>query len=546
MVIGLYGILKAGGAFVPLDPTDPWKRLAFMIKDAGIKILLTQERLLPLLQQAPSLQPEIMLVCLDQDLEKISLQSTDNPTRRVTPDNLAYMIYTSGSTGEPKGALNTHAGIFNRLFWMQEMYSLTAADRVLQKTPFSFDVSVWEFFWPLMTGACLVVARPEGHKDPQYLVEIIKRERITVLHFVPPMLHAFLDTPGVGGCGDVKRVICSGETLPVDLMNRFFARMPQSELHNLYGPTEAAVDVSFWRCQPNEQLHSVPLGRPVANTQLYILDKHLQFLPIGVPGELHIGGIQVGRGYLNRPDLTSEKFIPNPFGGGRLYKTGDLCRFLPDGNIEFIGRIDHQVKIRGFRIELGEIEAVAGKHPGVQQAVTILREDRPGDKRLVSYLVPFAGVVLDQIELSAYLKDRLPPYMLPSTFVFMDAIPLMANGKVDRKRLPEPHLEEQAGRSYVAPHTLTEQTLAKIWMEVLGISRVSNNDDFFDLGGNSLSALQVIARIQHELEGKIPVYKIFESPCLADLALQVDLELNRKKTLPNGRERLSHRKRIVL
>jgi microcystin synthetase protein McyA len=334
MVIGLLGILKAGGAYVPLDPTYPQERVRFMLEDSEVGILLTQGKLLPLLQQDLSLPRGIKLVSLDRDWQFITSYSAENPVSGVAAANLAYMIYTSGSTGQPKGTLNTQEGIFNRLFWMQETYCLTATDRVLQKTPFSFDVSVWEFFWPLISGACLVMAQPEGHRDPQYLIGLIKREKITAIHFVPSMLSTFLDTKGAEDCESLKQVICSGEALTVELSNRFFSLLPNSELHNLYGPTETAVDVTAWRCRPKERAPSVPLGRPIARTQLYILDPYLRPVPIGVAGELHIGGVQVGRGYFNHPELTAEKFIPDPFGNGRLYKTGDLCRFLPDGNID--------------------------------------------------------------------------------------------------------------------------------------------------------------------------------------------------------------------
>jgi amino acid adenylation domain-containing protein len=356
MVIGLLGILKAGAAYVPLDPTYPQERLAFMVTDAQPCLLLTQQKLLSSLAEH---QAEVL--CLDSGWETIGKESGESRGSGVTGDNLAYLIYTSGSTGKPKGAMNTHRGIVNRLLWMQEKYQLDESDRVLQKTPFSFDVSVWEFFWPLMTGACLVVARPEGHKDAAYLTRLIQEEKITTMHFVPSMLYAFLEEREIEGCVTLKRVICSGEALPYALQERFFERLP-AELHNLYGPTEAAVDVTSWACRKESPEKFVPIGRPIANTQIYLLDQYLNPVPIGVPGELHIGGVQLARGYWNRLQLTAEKFIPDPFSpkeGARLYKTGDLARYLPDGNIEFLGRIDFQVKIRGFRVELGEVETTS-------------------------------------------------------------------------------------------------------------------------------------------------------------------------------------------
>ncbi len=385
MVVGLLGIIKAGGAYVPMDPEYPKDRLAFMLQDAAAPVLLTQERLAG---SIPAHKGKV--IRLDADWPEIAKESAANPRSAAGAQNLAYMIYTSGSTGRPKGAMNTHVAIVNRLLWMQDEYKLNATDRVLQKTPFSFDVSVWEFFWPLLTGAGLVVAVPGGHKDGSYLAALIAREKITTLHFVPSMLAVFLEEEALEtSCASLKRVICSGEALPYDLQERFFTRLP-AELHNLYGPTEAAVDVTYWACERRSKLRTVPIGRPIANIQIYLLDSQLRPVPIGVPGELHIGGIGLARGYHNRPELTAEKFIPDPLStepGARLYKTGDLARFLPDGAIEYLSRIDHQVKIRGFRIELGEIETALAQHPAVKETVVLAREDTPGDKRLVAYLV---------------------------------------------------------------------------------------------------------------------------------------------------------------
>ena len=385
MVVVLLGTIKAGGAYVPIDPDYPKSRLGIMLEDSEPPVLLTQEHLLDLLPQH-----SVPTICLDRDWPAIASEPTDNPPLITNGKDQAYMIYTSGSTGKPKGVPNVHEGIVNRLLWMQDAYRLDASDRVMQKTPYSFDVSVWEFFWPLMTGACLVVARPDGHKDPSYLVDLIQQHSITAMHFVPSMLRIFLEAEGVERCTSLRRVICSGEALPFDLQERFFERLG-AELHNLYGPTEAAVDVSYWQCRPDSALTIVPIGKPVWNTQLYVLDSYLQPVPVGVPGELHIGGVQLARGYLKQPELTAQKFISDPFSsepGARLYKTGDLARFLPDGNIEYLGRIDHQVKLRGFRIELGEIETTLDSHPGVMQSVAMVREDVPGDKRLAAYILP--------------------------------------------------------------------------------------------------------------------------------------------------------------
>ncbi|MEV0123621.1 amino acid adenylation domain-containing protein [Streptomyces sp. NPDC050703] len=392
LVVALLGVLKSGAAYVPVDPAHPARRRAFMLDDAAPAIVLTQEHL-----RAALPPTEAQVLSLDTRWAEIAEEPDGPVAHGAGPDTLAYMIYTSGSTGEPKGVLNTHRGIVNRLLWMQDRYRLDATDRVLQKTPFSFDVSVWEFFWPLLTGATLVVAGPDEHKDPARLAELIGAERITTAHFVPSMLQVFLgQEEGEGGlagrCADLRRVVCSGEALPFALQERFFAKLPGTELHNLYGPTEAAVDVTAWQCVPGDERGTVPIGRPIANTRVLVLDERLEPVPVGVVGEVHIGGVQVARGYHNRPELTEERFVPDPFGapGERLYKTGDLARLLPDGAIEYRGRADFQVKVRGIRIEPGEVEAALTRHPDVVEAAVVTRDDprEAGHKQLVAYVVP--------------------------------------------------------------------------------------------------------------------------------------------------------------
>ncbi len=529
MVAGLLGILKAGGAYVPLDPAYPQERLSFMLEDASVPVLLTQQRL------SESLPPsDAEVVIIDTLRDVIAEEDVENPDGSATEDNLAYMIYTSGSTGRPKGALNTHRGICNRLFWMQDAYQLTSADHVLQKTPFSFDVSVWEFFWPLLTGARLVLARPAGHQDSGYLVKLIAEQRITTLHFVPSMLQVFLEESGLESCASLKRVVCSGEALPFELQERFFASL-NAELHNLYGPTEAAVDVTFWECKRDSGLRTVPIGQPIANTQIYLLDRRLQPVPIGVAGELYIGGVGVARGYLNRPELTAERFIADPFSakdGARLYKTGDLARYLPDGNIEYLGRIDDQVKIRGFRIELGEIEAVLGQHEAVRDAVVLVREDQPGDKRLVAYVVAAPAAAAPAFsELRGFLSEKLPEYMVPSAYILLDEIPLTPNGKVDRRALPVPdEARPELGGVYVAPSTELEEAVAGIWAEVLKVERVGVHDNFFELGGHSLLVTQVVSRLRKSLQVELPLRSLFESPTVVGLAETI------KKVKHNGVE----------
>ncbi|HWF87706.1 MAG TPA: amino acid adenylation domain-containing protein, partial [Pyrinomonadaceae bacterium] len=385
-----------------------------ILAEAGISVVLTMRRFEESFSAAA-----VTAICLEADWNDIAGESEENPTINTVPNNLAYVIYTSGSTGKPKGSMITHEGICNRLLWMQDAYELCVHDRVLQKTPFTFDVSVWEFFWPLLTGARLVMARPGAHGDTRYLVEIIQHEEITTMHFVPSMLAAFLEESGVSECRSLRRVICSGEALPYELKERFRQRL-DTELHNLYGPTEASVDVTYWDCASEMKRPIVPIGRPIANTQIYVLDKNLQPVPVGVRGELYIGGVGLARGYLKRADLTAERFLPDPFGpaGTRIYRTGDLARYLADGNVEYLGRTDHQVKIRGFRIELGEIESTLNQHPAVQNAVVVAREEKTGSKRLVAYVVPdqqTAGPIsrLLSLESVGQLKD-LVQFELPN------------------------------------------------------------------------------------------------------------------------------------
>ncbi|HEV1995803.1 MAG TPA: amino acid adenylation domain-containing protein [Candidatus Acidoferrum sp.] len=495
LVVALLGVLKAGGAYVPLDPEYPKDRLRMMLDDSRPPLLLTQQHLL---DRLPAISAQI--ICLDADWHRIAGESDANPAVGTNPENLAYAIYTSGSTGQPKGVLNTHAGIVNRLLWMQDAYRLTPSDRVLQKTPSSFDVSVWEFFWPLMTGACLVVARPDGHRDAGYLIDLIRRERITTLHFVPSMLQVFLEVEGVESCDSLKRVICSGEALPLKVQERFFARS-KAELHNLYGPTEAAVDVTSWQCRPDSSLFTVPIGRPIANVRIYLLDRNLQPVPVGVPGELYIAGVALARGYLNRPELTAERFIPDPFRnqpGARLYKTGDLARYRSDGSIEYLRRVDDQVKIRGFRIELGEIESVLRMHPAVRDARVIVREDVPDDRRLVAYLV-LAEAAASLTEIGNYLKEKLPAYMIPE-LVSLGQLPLTTSGKLDRRALPAPvheRLQQEEGTG--EPEDEIEKLLAELWKDALKLDRVTIYDNFLDLGGHSLLVILMVARLQSQL-----------------------------------------------
>jgi amino acid adenylation domain-containing protein/non-ribosomal peptide synthase protein (TIGR01720 family) len=534
LMVALLGVLKAGAAYVPIDPEYPAERVAFLLADSGAPVLISTAAIARAL---PATGAERLL--LDDAALELRREPDSDPGVQVGPSHLAYVIYTSGSTGRPKGAGNTHAGLANRLLWMQERFGLSPSDRVLQKTPISFDVSVWELFWPLMTGATLVLAAPGEHRDGERLCELIAEREVTTLHFVPPMLQAFLDTldarrsraghdpEQAAPLGRLRRVICSGEALGSELARRFFSRVAGAELHNLYGPTEASIDVTAWQCQPDDATASLPIGFPIANTQMYVLDSHGQRLPPGLLGEIHIGGVGLARGYRGRPALTAERFIPDPFGsapGMRLYRTGDVGRYRDDGAIEFAGRFDHQVKIRGQRIELGEIENRLLQHPAVRDAVVVASpsSNEAGSKRLVAYVSPRSqadgepAVVLDGRELARWVELALPVYMVPAQVVTLAELPLSPNGKVDRRALPAPE-SAIARRSYVAPETDAERALAEIWAAVLHHPRVGAHDDFFELGGDSITTLQVIARAQSRGLTLSPKM-VFENPRLRDAA----------------------------
>ncbi|MBO0869840.1 MAG: amino acid adenylation domain-containing protein, partial [Micromonosporaceae bacterium] len=549
MVAGLLGVLKAGGGYLPLDPDYPADRLAFMLTDAGAPVVLAQSHLR---DRLPATGATVLV--LDEDATWAG-QPDGNPVPLAGPDNLAYLIYTSGSTGRPKGVPNTHRAVANRLDWMQREYRLGAQDAVLQKTPTSFDVSGWEIFWPLQTGARLVLARPGGHRDAAYLRDLLVAERITTTHFVPSMLAVFLAEPGVEAAGTLRRLICSGEQLPVSTAQELLRRLPGCRLYNLYGPTEAAIDVSAWTCAPGDLAGraTVPIGAPIANLQLYILDSRLAPVPVGVAGELYIGGAGLARGYHRRPALTAERFLPCPFGppGGRMYRTGDLARWRaePDGGwaIEFLGRLDHQVKLRGLRIELGEIESVLRELPGVSDAAVVVREDSPGDPRLAGYLVGPA----QRAEVRAALKEKLPDYMVPQALVTLEALPLTPSGKLDRAALPVPVATREPGAAATPPGTGTERMVAEIWSAVLGIATLGIDDDFFDLGGHSMLATQVVARIRKVSTGRpVGVTDLFIRRTIRDLAAFIDStpdagdrrpllhELTRK--VPSGQSTVSY------
>jgi amino acid adenylation domain-containing protein len=538
MVVSLLAVLKAGGAYVPLDWGYPAERLAYMLDDSAVPLVLVQAAR----RGAVPAREGVGVLAVDALAGRLAAEPAENLAGGAGPDSLAYVIYTSGSTGRPKGVMNQHRGVVNRLVWMQAQFRIGADDVVLQKTPFGFDVSVWELFWPLQQGACLVMARPDGHRDPLYLQEVIEREGVTTLHFVPSMLQPFVETVDPARCGSLLRVVCSGEALPPALVARFHDRFAGPVvLTNLYGPTEAAVDVSCWTCPRDGAAGVVPIGRPVWNTALYVLDAALKPVPVGTPGELYIGGVQVARGYQGRAAMTAERFVPDPFsteGGARLYRTGDRARWRADGAIEYLGRLDFQVKVRGFRIELGEIEAALRQVAGVRDCTVVVRDDATGDRRLVAYVVGEA----EAEALRDLLRRTLPEYMVPAAFVSLETLPLTPNGKLDRKALPAPEGDAYARRSYEAPLGEVETALAGIWSEVLGLERVGRWDHFFELGGHSLLAIRVIERMR-----RVGLYAdvgaLFTTPVLAELALavgraslEVEVPANR---IPEGCELLT-------
>ncbi|MCF5710490.1 amino acid adenylation domain-containing protein [Pseudomonas syringae] len=513
MVIGLLAILKAGGGYVPFDPAYPADRIAYMLQDSAPVAVLAQRATLSLLSGAS-------VPVIDLDSPSTQEQSVTNPhVPSLTSSHLAYVLYTSGSTGTPKGVMNEHRGVVNRLLWARDHYTVNETDRVLQKTPYSFDVSVWEFFLPLLTGAQLHMARPGGHQDPAYLAQVIREQRITLMHFVPSMLDVFLEHGDSEGFSDLRRVLCSGEALPGHLVRRFKAQLPDIALHNLYGPTEAAIDVTAWDCSGADTPDSTPIGRPVANTRIYLLDVHQQPVPAGVAGEIYIGGVQVARGYLNRAQLTAERFLSDPFSNdptARLYRTGDLGRWLGDGTLEYLGRNDFQVKIRGLRIELGEIEAQLLACEGIRDAVVIARQETEGDAYLVGYLVTTHAQELSSQSLQNHLRQQVPDYMVPRHLIQVERFPLNANGKLDRKALPEP-AETLGSSDTTAPRTALERALAQLWKDNLKRDVPGIHDNYFMLGGDSLKVIHLQIRAR-EQGMALTLAQIYQNPTIARLA----------------------------
>jgi amino acid adenylation domain-containing protein len=515
MVVALLAVLKAGGAYVPVDPAYPTERIAFLLEDSKVRVLLTQKRLADLLPEHPT---EIVL--LDAQEERSSEADDENLQPPVTADHLAYVIYTSGSTGKPKGVMIPHRAICNHMRWYLRKYEVTGQDHILQRTSFSFDPSVTEFFAPLLTGGRIVLAEPGRQSDLAYLTELIAAERVTMMQVTPSLLRALLEVSDPNKLRSLRHVFCGGEVLSVELAQHFHEKL-KARLHNMYGPTEACIDTTCWECEPEYRGRTIPIGRPIDNVTTYVLDEHLQPVPVGLPGELHIGGAGLARGYLNRPDLTAESFIPHPFdpAGGRLYKTGDLVRYRPDGSLEYLGRKDQQVKVRGYRIELEEVESALAKHPNVRAAVVEAREVRPGDRRLIAYVVADPSAPPKRSELGSFLKQQLPEYMVPSAFVLLDELPINANGKIDRRALPDLRAGEiEREEAFTAPRDALELELVRIWEEVLGVHPVGIHDNFFELGGHSLLAVRLIGQIEKRLGLQVPLSALFQGGTVERLA----------------------------
>ena len=515
MVVGLLAILKAGGAYVPMDPEYPKDRLEFMLRDTQASVLVTQKRISQILPDYPGHR-----VCIDENRERIARESDDNLVREATADSPAYVIYTSGSTGTPKGVMIRHDSVCNFLASMAAEPGMCSTDALLAVTTLSFDIAGLEIYLPLSVGARILLVSRDVAADGFRLSAQLSDSGATMMQATPVTWRMLLAS-GWQGSRELK-ILCGGEALSEELASQLAPRC--ASLWNMYGPTETTIWSSIQRIPEN--IGKITLGRPIANTQYYVLDGHLNPVPVGVAGELHIGGAGLARGYLNRPELVSEKFIANPFRNystACLYKTGDRVRYLPGGEIEFLGRIDEQVKIRGYRIELGEIEATLGQHAGVQQAVVLAREDTPGEKRLVAYIVATPGSSLWANDLRAFLLQKLPEYMVPAIFVPLESLPLTANGKLDRKALPAPdQTRHELDETIVSPRTPFEATLASIWSEVLKLDKVGIHDNFFNLGGHSLLAIQVITRIRNRFSLDLPVRALFEAPTIAQLASRLE------------------------
>lgn len=517
MVVAIYAIIKAGGAYVPLEPTHPINRLEYMINQTGAPIVLTQDQF-----YTPLTTTSAEVIATDRLEENLRKESTANPDLCIKANRLAYVIFTSGSTGNPKGCMNEHRGIMNRLDWMQTELELTPKDNVLQKTPYTFDVSVWEFFWPLQIGAKLVIAKPNGHMDSSYLIHTINKHEITTLHFVPSMLKLFLQDRSVTYCKSLKTVICSGEALRRDHKKNFYHTL-SAKLYNMYGPTEAAVDVTSYYCDPTVHEDTIPIGFPMPQVDILILDEQMNELPAGETGEIYIGGVQVARGYINQPDLTAERFIPDPTKEGAIvYKTGDLGRLNENGTIEYLGRTDFQVKIHGVRVELSEIEAHLNQIDGIKDAVVVVWKDHSNEEHLVAYYCETSGYERDQHELKKLLKTNLPDFMIPQQLMHISEMPLLTSGKIDRKKLPAPTFQRTVQTTYTAPASEAESVITCLWKKTLKLDKVGIDDSFFDIGGNSFLLIRISSELNNLYSKEISLMDLFTYPTIRKLSQHIN------------------------
>ena len=543
MIIAIFGVLKAGAAYVPMDPEYPDDRIKYILSDTNTNLVIANNTYT---KRVNTINNKVNTTAIDDKSFTQNLTKYDNTNPVVdnlTSNNLAYVIYTSGTTGNPKGVMIQHHSVLNRIYWMNENYQLNINDKILQKTPYTFDVSVWEFFWPTLYGATLIFAKPNKHKDVSYLAKIISQKGITILHFIPSMINVFAHQLAIKNykLKTLKHIVSSGEALTLKEVTNIYKSLPNVAVHNLYGPTETTVDVLFYNCTKGIS-NNIPIGKPISNSKAYVLSECLSLLPIGAIGELYIGGVGLARGYLNNPELTKERFIPNPFAtrqdkqqnkNSRLYKTGDLVRWLPSGELEYIGRNDFQVKIRGFRIELGEIESAMSKYKGIKQAVVLAKENKESNnKYLVAYYTSETKDKLDDDNISFYLATKLPDYMIPTVIAHIDKLPLTINGKLDRKALPD--LTLGSSNTYVAPRNELEIKLRDIFASVLGLEpeTVGINDDFFKLGGNSIMAIKLVNDINNNTPLISSIADIFNYKNIKNLTQNIENESKDITTIP--------------
>jgi len=542
MLIGTLGILKAGGAYVPLDPTYPKDRLSFMLEDAEATVLLTHQRLLPTMPGYGG-----RLICLDADWKDIAVESRENPNCNVKAENLAYVIYTSGSTGTPKGVMVEHKSAVSYLCWVNESLVSDRFKLLPAVTGLTFDASLKQLFAPLLRGGVVWIPSNETVAQTSALLDAVSAQSNVGLNCVPSLWKSILDAVNSGEAvmptGSLTSLFVGGEQLSKSLVDLSFAALPHLQIWNLYGPTEVTANAAVARITPDGD---ITIGRPIANTLIYLLDSQMQPVPVGVTGQLHIGGERLARGYLNRAELTAENFIPDPFSrrpGARMYRTGDLGRYLPDGQIEYLGRLDHQVKMRGYRVELGEIEAVLRQNAAVSDAVVVAQRDAAGGNRFVAYVVQNQGRAFSARELRNFLKEKLPEYMLPAVFMPLDALPLMPNGKLDRHALPEPEgARPELEAAYVPPRNEVERSIAAIWQEALQVEKVGIHDNFFDLGGHSLLMVRVQGRLRQALSRDISIVEMFESPTIDLLVNYYSGDQNRQPSFQKAQDRASKRR----